>query len=96
MSFVDPTDESRIFRFSKFLFVYLPPLTNDERHDITSDLMPGKPPQLHYDGVIENYWTVIHENKFPSSGGRFELSQEELQWAKTLAVTIKDMIMLRK
>ena len=100
MRFIPPNlhelEEDRIWRHSKCLLVYLPPIPKPEPNDWKLDFQPGFPPLIYFDTVPCNYWTAVEEGGMPYMSGKHTFTSDEINWLNNLEPTLRDMITNRK
>ena len=82
-------DESRMFRGSSVLSVYVPPKPLPQPDDHKLDLPPGSPPEVHYDGVTANYWLVLREGRMPFMGGTKVFNEEQMSWLRSIEPMVR-------
>jgi len=86
-------DESRVFRGPRGVSVYVPPKPAPQPDDDKRDFPPSHPPEVYYDGAMENYWKVLQEGRMPYLHGTKVFTEEVMAWLHTIESDVEKLVL---
>lgn len=87
-----PRDDSCILVGPNNLKVYVSRTSTPQPHLNEVERPAGKPPEVHFHGVVCNYWMVLDRSSIPILADEKRLDNDQIRWLRSIKEVVEEMI----